>query len=244
MERELFGSRNASGQPFHHGFAERTRSGILFLDEISELAMPLQAKLLRLVEAREFHRVGGEQKIEFRGRIVCATHQDLDALVAIGKFRSDLFYRINPVVVNVPPLRDRPDDIPWLVEQFLRQPANDNEKFPRGVSSLAWEELLTHDWPGNVRELRNRVERAASLTQTEWLMPSDLFPDRPQVAGHPMIKSLATLAEARDSAERRQIMRALQQTNGQILEAAALLGVSRTTLWDKMRRLHVQAHEK
>jgi DNA-binding NtrC family response regulator len=244
MERELFGSRNAPGQSFHHGFAERTRGGILFLDEISELAMPLQAKLLRLVEGREFHRVGGEQRIEFRGRIVCATHQDLGALVAIGKFRSDLFYRINPVVVNVPPLRDRPDDVPWLVEQFLHHASNHSEKFPRGVSSLAWEELLAHDWPGNVRELRNRIERAASLTQTEWLMPSDLFPDRSHVAGHPMIKSLATLAEARDSAERRQIMRALHETKGQILEAAALLGISRTTLWDKMRRLNVQAHEK
>jgi DNA-binding NtrC family response regulator len=243
MERELFGSRGASGQSFHHGFAERARGGILFLDEISELSLHLQAKLLRLVEAREFHRVGGEQQVAFRGRIVCATNQDLPALVANGSFRRDLYYRINPVIVTVPPLRERPDDIPWLAEQFLGKPTDDHERFPRGVSSLAWEELLAHDWPGNVRELRNRIERAQALTKTEWLMPGDLFPDAEKRA-HPMTQAFLPLAEARDEAERRQIVRALQQTKGQILEAADLLKVSRTTLWDKMRRLNIPSHER
>jgi DNA-binding NtrC family response regulator len=243
MERELFGSRSAGGQSFHHGFAERARGGILFLDEISELTMALQAKLLRLVEAREFHRVGGEQQVEFRGRIVCATNQDLSLLVAQGTFRRDLYYRINSVIVTVPPLRERPDDIPWLAEQFLQKPDEGDERFPRGLSSLAWEELLAHDWPGNVRELKNRIERAQSLTKTEWLMPGDLFPDA-EKRKHPMAQAFAPLAEARDEAERRQIMRALQQTKGQILEAADLLRVSRTTLWDKMRRLNVPSPEK
>jgi DNA-binding NtrC family response regulator len=243
MERELFGSRNGPGQSFHHGFAERTRGGVLFLDEISELDPSLQAKLLRLVEAREFHRIGGEQRIEFRGRIVCASNQNLDALVEQGKFRRDLFYRINPVVVSIPPLRERYDDVPWLVEQFLHRPSKEPELYPRGLSSLAWEELLAHDWPGNVRELRNRVERAASMTQTEWIMPSDLFPDR-NVDTATVPVRIAKLSEARDDAERRQIERALRQTRGQIQEAAELLGVSRTTLWDKMRRLNVQATEK
>lgn len=243
MERELFGSRGSSGQSFHHGFAERARGGILFLDEISDLSLHLQAKLLRLVEAREFHRVGGEQRVEFRGRIVCAANQDLMALVAQGAFRQDLYYRINSVIVNVPPLRERPDDIPWLVEQFLQKPDDDAERFPRGLSSLAWEELLAHDWPGNVRELKNRIERAQALTKTEWLMPGDLFPDA-EKRKHPLVQAFAPLAEARDEAERRQIMRALQQTKGQILEAADLLRVSRTTLWDKMRRLNVPSPEK
>jgi len=243
MERELFGSRNATSQSFHHGFAERARGGVLFLDEISELSMPLQAKLLRLVEAREFHRVGGEQLVAFKGRIICATNQDLPTQVAEGAFRRDLYYRINSVVVNVPPLRDRPDDIPWLTEQFLQKPVDDAERFPRGLSSLAWEELLAHDWPGNVRELKNRVQRAQALTKTEWLMPGDLFPDAAK-REHPLVRAFAPLAEARDDAERRQIMRALQLTKGQILEAADLLRVSRTTLWDKMRRLNVPSQEK
>ncbi len=243
MERELFGSRSAGSQSFHHGFAERARGGILFLDEISELSLALQAKLLRLVEAREFHRVGGEQQVEFRGRIVCATNQDLSLLVAQGTFRRDLYYRINSVIVTVPPLRERPDDIPWLAEQFLQKPDEGAERFPRGLSSLAWEELLAHDWPGNVRELKNRIERAQALTKTEWLMPGDLFPDA-EKRKHPMVQAFAPLAKARDEAERRQIMRALQQTKGQILEAADLLRVSRTTLWDKMRRLNVPSPEK
>ena len=243
MERELFGSRGVSGQSFHHGFAERARGGILFLDEISDLSLHLQAKLLRLVEAREFHRVGGEQLVEFRGRIVCAANQDLPSLVAKGAFRQDLYYRINSVIVNVPPLRERPDDIPWLAEQFLQKPIDDDEHFPRGMSSLAWEELLAHDWPGNVRELRNRIERAQALTKTEWLMPGDLFPDAAKRT-HPLVQAFAPLAEARDDAERRQIIRALQKTQGQIIEAADLLKVSRTTLWDKMRRLHISSHEK
>ena len=243
MERELFGSRNSMSHSFHHGFAERARGGVLFLDEISELSMTLQAKLLRLVEAREFHRVGGEQQVEFRGRIVCAANQDLPALIMKGAFRQDLYYRINSMTVNVPPLRERPDDIPWLAEQFLQKPDEDAERFPRGLSSLAWDELLAHKWPGNVRELKNRIERAQALTKTEWLMPGDLFPDA-EKREHRLVQSFAPLAEARDEAERRQIMRALQQTKGQILEAADLLKVSRTTLWDKMRRLNIPSYEK
>jgi DNA-binding NtrC family response regulator len=237
MERELFGYRGTSGQAFHHGFAERARSGVLFLDEVSELAPAVQAKLLRLVEAREYHRIGGEQLLSFRGRIVCATNRHLPQLIEQQKFRSDLFYRINAVTIDVPPLRRRPDDIPWLVDYFLAQAGKGDDAGPRGLSSLAWEAALEYDWPGNVRELRNRVERAASLTKTEWIMPPDLFPDRSQAMVHPMVSAFATLSEARDNAERRQIERALKETSGQIIEAAGLLGVSRTTLWDKMRRL-------
>ena len=243
IERELFGSRSAGSQSFHHGFAERTRGGILFLDEISELSLSMQAKLLRLVEAREFHRVGGEQQITFYGRIVCATNQNLPELVENGSFRKDLYYRINPVIISVPPLRERLDDIPWLVEQFLQRPEENGDRFPRGISSLASEALRAHLWAGNVRELRNRVERAANLTQTEWIMPSDLFPDA-RLPVQSVEHAFATLSEARDDAERRQIARALKATRGQIQEAAELLGVSRTTLWDKMRRLNIHAGDK
>jgi two-component system, NtrC family, response regulator HydG len=238
MERELFGYRGSSGQAFHHGFAERARGGILFLDEVSELTSSLQAKLLRLVEAREYNRLGGEQLMQFRGRIVCSSNRDLEGLIDRQRFRTDLFYRINAVTVGVPPLRQRPDDIAWLVDRFLERFRREDEVVPRGISSLTYEAALEYSWPGNVRELRNRMERAVALTKTEWIMPSDLFPDRagpsPDEAAH-----FATLSQARDVAERRQIERALKETDGQILEAAALLGISRTTLWDKMRRLGV-----
>jgi DNA-binding NtrC family response regulator len=238
MERELFGHRGTSRQAFHHGFAERTRGGVLFFDEVSELALPLQAKILRLVEVREYHRVGGEQLMQFRGRIVCSSNRYLPALIEQQKFRADLFYRINAVTIEVPPLRSRPDDIPWLIEYYLGHFGRADEAGPRCVSTLTYEAALEHDWPGNVRELRNRVERAAALTKTEWIMPSDLFPDRSRPLS-PESHQFATLSEARDDAERRQIERALKETGGQIIEAAGLLGVSRTTLWDKMRRLGV-----
>ncbi len=243
IERELFGYRGSSSQSFHHGFAERTRGGILFLDEVAEMALPLQAKLLRLVEAREYHRVGGEQLLQFKGRIFCSTNRDLAARIAQQQFRADLYYRINVVAIDVPPLRTRTDDIPWLIEHFLGQFARADQATPRGLSTLTLDAALEHAWPGNVRELRNRVERAVALTRTEWIMPSDLFPDRfkPMHPGEPVF---ATLSQARDDAERRQIERALKETGGLILDAANLLRVSRTTLWDKMRRLGVTAGER
>ena len=238
MERELFGYRGVSGQAFHHGFAERARNGILFLDEVSELPMTLQAKLLRLVEAREYHRVGGEQLMQFRGRIVCSCNRNLEDLIGQQKFRADLFYRINAVTVDVPPLRRRNEDIPWLIEHYLDHFRKEDEDLPRGVSTLTYEAAIEYGWPGNVRELRNRMERAVAVTKTEWIMPSDLFPDRARSLAVET-NQFTTLSQARDLAERRQIERALKETNGQILEAAALLRVSRTTLWDKMRRLGV-----
>lgn len=238
MENELFGYKGAGTQGFHRGFAERTRSGVLFLDEIGDLPVQLQAKILRLVETREFNRVGGEQLIQFHGRIVCATNMDLAEAIQKGKFREDLFYRINVVRVEVPPLRKRPDDIPWLIDLFIEHFKGNSHDNLKGVSTLAHEMCLTHQWPGNVRELRNRVERALALANGEWIMPVDMFPDF-KGEQHPMLQAFATLSETRDIAERRQIERALKQTDGQIIEAAKLLGISRTTLWEKMRRLEV-----
>ena len=194
------------------------------------------------MEAREYNRVGGEQLLQFKGRIVCSTNRDLAARMAQQQFRADLYYRINVVTVDVPPLRTRLDDVPWLIEHFLGQFARADVASPRGLSTLTLDAALEHAWPGNVRELRNRVERAVALTRTEWIMPADLFPDRlkPMPHGAPIF---ATLSQARDDAERRQIERALKETGGLIMDAAQLLGVSRTTLWDKMRRLGVTAVE-
>jgi DNA-binding NtrC family response regulator len=244
MERELFGYRGATAQAFHRGFAERARGGILFLDEVSDLVLPLQAKLLRLVETREYHRLGGEQGMIFHGRIVCSTHRDLQAIVKEGRFREDFFYRIAGMKVDVPPLRERPEDIPWLIGLFL-------ERFKGGVakqaSAQAVDAALVHPWPGNVRELRNRVERAVALSRTDWIMPADLFPEnaaatREQSPEPP--RPFATLSEAREDAERRQIEKALKETGGHMIDAARLLGVSRTTLWEKMRRLGIADQDR
>ena len=243
MERELFGYRGATAQAYHRGFAERARGGILFLDELGELPLALQAKLLRLVETREYHRLGGENLMVFHGRIVCSTNRDLQAMVKQGRFREDFYYRIAGMTIDVPALRERPGDVPWLVELFFEQFKGHDHSALKGVSPRTLEMALGYSWPGNVRELRNRVERAVALAKSEWILPGDLFPDQaeaPRGFETAVIESaFVTLSEARDMAERQQIERALRETRGHILEAARILGVSRTTLWEKMKRLGV-----
>jgi DNA-binding NtrC family response regulator len=240
MERELFGSKPAAGHGYHRGFAERTRSGILFFDEVSELPVQLQAKLHRLVETREFHRLGGEQVVPFHGRIVCSTNTDLEVAIRAGTFRSDLYYRINVMCIDVPSLRRRREDIPWLMDLFFEQFRDAASSSLRGISALAYDVTQDYAWPGNVRELRNRIERAVALANGDWILPADMFPDAEMPV--PIEEAVfSTLSETRDIAERRQIERALKQTAGQIIEAAKLLRVSRTTLWEKMRRLGISA---
>lgn len=241
MEVELFGSKGSGGQGFHRGFAERARGGILFLDEVCELPAGLQAKLLRLVESREFNRLGGEQLVQFHGRIVCATNADLAKAVEQNRFRRDLYYRINGFRIDVPPLRTRNEDIPWLLDLFFERFKGDGQINLRGISTLVYETAHEHPWPGNVRELRNRMERAVAMAMNDWIMPADMFPDL-ESGLHPMLAAFSTLVEVRESAERRQIERALKQTGGQIIEAAKLLDISRTTLWEKMRRLYITTY--
>lgn len=245
LESELFGHEKGAftgAHNRHHGYAERAENGVLFLDEVAEMPLSLQAKLLRLLEDRGFHRVGGERPVPFAARLICATNRDLDEAVGSGTFRDDLYFRINVLPVDVPPLRDRADDIAPLLHRFTTEFAALMDREVMGVSALAEEAALAHDWPGNVRELRNRVERAVALSRGAWLMPGDLFPD----VGHTddgKAGEIATLSEVRDAAERRQIRRALQATDGQVMKAATLLGVSRTTLWEKMRRLRIAADD-
>lgn len=243
MERELFGYRGATAQAYHRGFAERARGGILFLDEVGELSPALQAKLLRLVETREYHRLNGEHTMLFHGRIICSTHRDLRDLVKQGQFREDFYFRISGMTVDVPPLRQRPDDLSWLIGLLFRQFNRQGQTALRGISQRSIELAHAYGWPGNVRELRNRIERAVALARSDWILPGDLFPERVDGARGPAVhdgdRNFATLAEARDTAERQQIERALQETAGHIMEAAKLLGVSRTTLWEKMKRLGV-----
>jgi DNA-binding NtrC family response regulator len=245
MESELFGHERGAftgAHTRHLGYAERAGEGVLFLDEVSELAPILQAKLLRLIESRSFHRLGGEQTITFRARLVCATNADLAARVREGSFREDLYYRINVLSLHIPALRERPQDIEWLIDRFLAEFARTIESAAVGMSALAYEAAREHPWPGNVRELRNRVERALALAGGCWIMPGDLFPEYLQRADHET-GFLSSLGTARESAEKRHIQRALEMTGGAILPAAKALGISRTTLWEKMRRYGLAGDE-
>jgi two-component system response regulator HydG len=236
LESEIFGHEKGAftgAQQRHLGYAERAGKGILFLDEIGDMPLALQAKMLRLIEEGSLHRVGGERAIPFQARIVAATNRDLAKGSGIG-FREDLYFRLAVLPVEMPPLRERPEDILFLLERFLADAAARTGARIRGYSTLAEEAALAHSWPGNVRELRNRVERAVALAVNEWILPGDLFPERSHEAH---AAAFAPLADVRDAAERRQIERALEQTGGQLGKAANLLAISRTTLWEKMARL-------
>jgi DNA-binding NtrC family response regulator len=239
LESELFGHEKGAftgAVQRHLGYAERAGEGILFLDEIGELRPELQTKLLRLIEDRIFHRVGGERALRFNGRIVAATNAKLAKLVEQKRFRDDLYYRINVVAVDMPPLRDRPQDIPWLIEKFFSEFASRADTQLKGVSALAIEAAVAHRWPGNIRELRNRMERAVALSLGQWIMPGDLLPE---YADTVPTEQLGSLEDVRQSAEKRHILRALSLTNGELSAASKLLGIGRTTLWEKMRRLDI-----
>ena len=240
LESELFGHEKGAftgALARHEGYAERAGLGTLFLDEVAELPLDLQAKLLRLLQERSFTRVGGERALPFRARLMAASNGDLAAAVAAGRFRQDLWYRINVIAVELPPLRQRGDEVLDLARHFLALFRETLGREGLGLSPAAEEALLAHDWPGNVRELRNRVERAVALAARPVLTAGDLFPELGGADACGGAGRLDTLAEVRAAAERRQIRRALALAEGHPGKAADLLGVSRTTLWEKMRRL-------
>jgi DNA-binding NtrC family response regulator len=240
LESEVFGHEKGAftgAHARHEGYAERARDGILFLDEISELSPSMQGKLLRLIQERSFLRVGGERPLSFSARVICTSNADLEDLVASGRFRRDLYYRINVIPVVLAPLRSRSEDITPLLRQYVSYFAESFGIEVRGLATHAETVAMGHDWPGNVRELRNRVERAVALARGPWIAAVDLFPDL--VIDPPDEADLPPLAAVRDAAERRHILAALERTEGHIKKAADLLGVSRTTLWEKMRRLGI-----
>jgi DNA-binding NtrC family response regulator len=240
MDSELFGHEKGSftgATALHIGFAERAGGGTLFLDEIAELPVGLQAKLLRLLQERLFLRVGGERQIAFTARLVCATNADLQHRVEQGSFRRDLYYRLNVIELRVPALRERTEDILPLLQSYVSLFAEQFSRPIEGVTPQAEDAVLTHRWPGNVRELRNRAERAVALAEGALLDINDLFPEA--AAGYAGTRPVVTLADARAEAERRQIISALDHADGQLGAAAKRLEISRTTLWEKMKRLGI-----
>ena len=241
IESQLFGHEKGaftSAQARHHGYVERARNGILFLDEVGELPMLMQVKLLRLVQERTFTRIGGETAIKSGVRIICATNADLETAVAEGRFRRDLYYRINVIPVIIPPLRDRSDDILPLAQRFVHEFSEAFERVVHGFTPAAEQALLNHSWPGNVREMRNRVERAVALSQTPRLSVGALFlSETTEADGGPP----ATLVEVRDRAECQHIRAVLADVANRIEETAKRLGVSPSTLCDKMRRLGIRS---
>lgn len=221
------------------GLAEQAGTGTLFLDEIGDIGAAAQAKLLRLIETREFRRLGGATPIQCKARFVFATNRDLEQEVAAGRFRQDLWFRINVVSCRVPPLQERPEEIEPLLRYHLATVA---KRMGVAVPAVTEEVLAAarYDrWLGNVRELFNRVERAVALCDDGVIDMDDFWPDRN--GSNPLVpeigeRSGATLANVREHAEREHIRRTLLTTEGRIQDTADRLGISRTTLWERMRR--------
>jgi transcriptional regulator with PAS, ATPase and Fis domain len=233
LESELFGIEEgvATGVQRRHGKIELANGGTLFLDEVGDLTLALQAKLLRVVQEREFERLGGRERIPVDVHLVTATNRDLEAMVDRGEFRQDLYYRLRVVVVDVAPLRERRTDIPLLARHFLELYG---EKFGRPGLSLsrnALAALMHHPFPGNVRELENAIQAAIALSPEETITVDDLrletdtTPERPS-------GGLVSLSEL----ERRHIENVLQAVEGNRQEAARILGIDRTTLYRKLRQ--------
>jgi DNA-binding NtrC family response regulator len=229
LESELFGHEKGSftgAVARKEGRFELADGGTLFLDEIGEISSSVQVKLLRVLQQREFERVGGTQTLKVDVRIVAATHRDLTAEVKAGRFREDLFYRLNVVSLTLPPLRERKSDIPALVSHFLEKYSESYGKEVKGLAPGTLQALLAHDWPGNIRELENAIERAVVLAQGTELTADDLPPvlrgPRPLGSGSSSLIPGASMA----TIEREAILRTLEMVQGSTGRAAEILGIS------------------
>ena len=252
IESELFGHEKgaftgAAGQ--RKGKFEQANGGTLFLDEIGDMSSNVQAKLLRALEERRIERLGGNESIPVDVRIVSATHRPLEQEIAAGNFRADLFYRLRVVTIDIPPLRERREDIPQLAETFTHAAAERYNLPLRQVGQSALRKLVDYDWPGNVRELKNTIDRAAIMAEGEELrsedLPEEIMPGiqkakdkEEQASGDGLrVPFTADFREDRREFERRYISRCLEHTQGNVTKAAEILGMHRQSLQHKLRQL-------
>jgi two-component system NtrC family response regulator len=242
LESELFGYERGAftgATKSTLGKIETANAGTLMLDEIGDLPYPLQSKLLRFLQERKVERVGGRQEIAVDVRVICATHQDLKALIKEGRFREDLYYRLAEIIIDVPPLRGRKGDAVLLAHAFLRRFAHEQRRGALGFSDAALRAIERHGWPGNVRELMSAVKRAAIMVDGNRISCEDM--------GLPEAGALTADADGgldlrtvRDNAERTAVIAALARADGNIVKASEMLGVSRPTLYDLLHRLAIK----
>jgi len=249
LEAEFFGvapgAYTGADRRLREGKFQLANGGTLFLDEIGDMPLPLQAKLLRVLQEREIEPLGSNKVVRVDVRIIAATSRDLDALVREKQFRADLYYRLNVVPITLPPLRDRPEDIESLADRILEQLAIQQGGAPRELTDDALAALRSHDWPGNVRELTNTLERVTALTDAPVLTANhvrDVLPTAPGArAAAPAAFNGRPLSEVLSAAERSAIAAALEQTGGVKARAAKLLGISRASLYERMVSLGLGA---
>ena len=247
IESELFGHEkgaftNAIEKKL--GRVEVANQGTLFLDEIGELSLATQAKILRFLEEKEFNRVGGSKTIKVDVRLIAATNRDLNQLLKKGLFREDLYYRINVVPIIIPPLKERKEDIPSLLDHFIQKHNEEGNKKVKGVSKEALELIMNYEWPGNVRELENLIERAIALTSNEYIQPDELpipLTNSSKINGlrESILSGKVSFLKAEEEFERGIILDALKKANYVQSHAAEMLGISRRILKYKMDKLGI-----
>jgi two-component system NtrC family response regulator len=240
LEAELFGYERGAftgAVKSNVGKIEMAEGGTLFLDEVGDIPLPLQVKLLRFLQERVIERIGGRQPIAVDTRIVCATHQDLEAMIAEGRFREDLYYRLAEIVVKIPSLAERPGDSVLLARHFVNRFGKELKTKVQSLSADALAAIDGYAWPGNVRELENRIKRAVIMADGKSVTADDLdLPGKAETAELPI-----NLRAARETADRRAIRQALSRTDNNISGAAKLLGISRPTLYDLIKQYQLQA---
>jgi two-component system, NtrC family, response regulator len=240
LESELFGHEKGAftgAVKTTEGKIEQAAGGTLFLDEVGDIPLQLQVKLLRFLQERVIERIGSRESIAVDTRIVCATHQDLEAMIADGRFREDLFYRLAEIVVKIPSLAERPGDATLLAKAFLHRFAKEMNPSVRGFSADALAAIDSWRWPGNVRELENRVKRAVIMADEKLISAADLDLREPDEA---TINAL-NLKSAREHADRKVIRHALARSEGNISSTAKMLGISRPTLYDLLKQYDLHA---
>src|SRR6266403_3902704 len=245
IESELFGHERGAftgAVARRRGKFELADGGTLFLDEIGDMSLKTQAKVLRVLEEQAFERVGGKETLRVDVRVLAASNQDLPDLIAQGRFREDLFYRLSVIPVEVPPLRQRAEDIPLLVEHFIKLFSGENAKRPKTISVEALAYFLSYDWPGNVRELRNMVERLVIMTPGDVIGPDDLpAPLRPKDLASGGDAKERTLREAREAFERAYILSELRANEWNMARTAERLGIERSHLYRKLKAYGISA---
>jgi Nif-specific regulatory protein len=240
LESELFGSEKGAftGAIFKRGKLEAAEDGTVFLDEIGELAPLLQAKLLRVLQQREFDRLGGTRPIKFNARVITATNKNLEQAIKAGEFRQDLFYRLNVVSTTLPPLREHREDIPLLAIYFATKYADHSQRPFKGISAEARTLLMSYDWPGNVRELENAIEHAIVMGTVEEILPEDL--PETLLEQQSVQVSSARYHQAINELKKRLIIDAVTQAKGSYIEAAKILGVHPNYLHRLIRNLDIK----
>jgi len=246
IEAELFGYRHGAhpgGPTEQRGTLERANSGTLFLDEVGDMSLKMQSKVLSALDDQQFMPVGGTQPIHVDVRLIASTNKDLEEEIAKGNFREDLFYRLNVVPFSVPPLRDRRQDIPPLVREFLNEFGRQYGRPRMEISNDALETLEQYRWPGNVRELKNVIERVMILNPRTLTIERKHLPPLTWKAGTHSTEEFSTLQQARDAYERDYIQKKIEEAHNNISRAAEMLGLERSHLYRKMKTLGISVRE-